>query len=429
MQSIKKLDRLIVFTISISILSIIVNAIVGTILNISLIIIEILVLLYEIKKYGLTIEKREKSIFSIILIVIGCTLIVSILGINLEKSLKTTVLLGGKVILLFFIVILDRNRLKNFKSFIKIFNVFVVFCVLYACIIKFFGNIPQPYVSENGMSIYKQSLYIGGIQLSQYTMGKNINNHSVSSITGNPNSFSYLCAYAIAINITLIQLNKFEKKKYRKYILSILISFCGLLMGGSRTAILMTLIYGGIYDFLIIKSKGESYIKRRQIFIVLGTLIGVTTILYFWIKPQLIINLLDLNGREEVWKIFFDTFKENPLFIAGIGNTIEVISKNLGFELSLHNTYFTCIMELGLIFGSLFIILQFAYIISSIRKIKKCESKEEKELFVLMIGICILFLIQACTEVIIITNNFESLFYYYLLFMQVILRSREKNEG
>lgn len=427
MHKSKKIDGLIVYAISITIISLTVDFIQGIFLNILLILNNLLILVYEIKINGTKVEKSSRNMSIMILSIVAIALVISILGINIIKSIETMVLFGGKILLLFLIIIFDHNKMENFNRFIKVFNFFVIACILYAVIIKFFGTTPQPYISQNGVSIYKQYLTIGNIQLSQFTMGKDINNHAVSSITGNPNAFSYLCAYATMINISLIKLRKIDNRKSKKYIIYLLLCIVGVILGGSRSAILAVAIYLIIYDFLEIKAKGKSYIQQRQVVIFFLAIFIVIAILFISQNMQTIKDVFSLNGREIVWNVFMQTFEKNPLFLSGIGNTIEVVRQELGYEMSLHNTYFTIIMELGLFLGTFFIMAQFGYIISSIKKIKKYQDNKDKELLILAIGVSIILLIQGCTEVFIITNNFISYIYFYLIFIQLILRGEKRN--
>lgn len=429
MNQSRRIDNLIVYAFSVTIISLTINTLQSMLLNIFLILNNIIVLIFEVKANGLIIKKKDANMFVIILSIIMVVLIISIFGINLEKSLKTVIIYLGQVILLFLIFLFDYNKINNFCKFIKIFNIFITICILYALLIKLFGGIPQPYISGNGVSIYKQSLDIGGIHLSQITMGENIKNQSVSSLTGNPNTFSYLCMYAAAINISMINLNKHNKRRIKGYYLLLLLSIFGIFLGGSRTAFIIMGLYLLIYDYISIKSNGENYIKKRQVIICILAIILIGIIILMNKNQDIMKELLDLNGRELVWNIFFKTFENNPLFIAGLGNSTEVVAQSLGYELSMHNTYFTIITELGLFVGTFLIILNFVYVLGSLKKIAYYKGNTlYKELLRLSIGISICILIKGLTEVVIITNNMESYLYFYLIFIQMALRGRREDD-
>lgn len=150
-------------------------------------------------------------------------------------------------------------------------------------------------------------------------------------------------------------------KQYRKYmILAILSSLLSLLTMSRRVLIAIVLYWG----FAFSRSRNS----MPQIIAIVGIAIASWTFSPPEFKERIILTievgskLVDeeeqttdgqmnalMTGRQNIWEIGFDMFKEKPIFGQGYKSTNSYTKENIGHPYKMHNMYLKFLAELGLI--------------------------------------------------------------------------------
>ena len=186
------------------------NVISGIVLM-AIIAIQLLILCFKLKKYNLKMEREIKNITTVIIVMLLITYLIDLLGGYFEYTISTTTLVFASIIVSFLILYYTKNKESTFEKIMQLFIIFVVFLCIYGLVIRVFGERPRAYIDSNGEKIYRQVLTIGPIHLYQKTMGNSAGNFSITSMTDNANTFSYLILYAFIMNLYFLKKYKEQK--------------------------------------------------------------------------------------------------------------------------------------------------------------------------------------------------------------------------
>ncbi len=206
---------------------------------------------------------------------------------------------------------------------------------------------------------------------------------------GYPIYYGYM-SFGLFCSLPSFILFHIERKYYDKKIFLIpeILSILTLLYS-NRNSILVALIFVFVLDFLIKKNNIKKMMKYFVISVVIGVLlINIGNILNF-INNNLNINSYaikaliswsnmstnGLTGRDVIWKNAINELLNNPVIGMGIGG----FHAKYGYYC--HNVILDLYLSLGIIFGSVFIIV-FIY---KIRETYKNNNNYDKQIFLIYI--------------------------------------------
>ena len=417
----KNIDKLTVIAIIIPIILMALNLI-TTLITIGILGVQLAILSIKIKRKDGNITKKEIQILTFVVIFYLFTYIIDLFGNYKESTMITTTLVFINIILNFLIVCFTFNKKETFVFIAKLFVVFVSFLCVYGIVVRILGGTPKPYEVANGETQYRQVVNIGGIQLSQRAMGDSQGRFGVTSLTKNPNTFSYLILYAFIVNMILININKKNNKKNALNYLCMILFLIGVYIAGSRLAIiLIPLSYIGIKIFSI---------KRKKIlsFILIG---GITIVLVAGI--YLILNLdslkfIDLNGRDQLWAIMPEVFDNSLIIGQGLDSSRNIVLEKTGMDLTMFNSYFTMIANYGLIITVIFYVWVIYLVFYYLKKGKNEKDFKVKNLYMLIVMILIIALIQGIVENNILRFSVWNTIYVVLLTLGITIKDKEKEK-
>ena len=413
------IDKLTVVAIIIPIILMALNLI-TTLITIGILGVQLAILSIKIKRRDGNITKKEIQILTFIVIFYLFTYIIDLLGNYRESTVITTTLVFINIILNFLIVCFTFNKKETFLFIAKVFVAFVSFLCIYGLVVRVLGGTPKPYEVTNGETQYRQVVNIGGIQLSQRAMGDSQGRFGVTSLTKNPNTFSYLILYAFVTNMILMNINKENNKKNTLNYLCMLLFLIGVYIAGSRLAIiLIPLSYIGIKIFSIKRKKTLS-------FIIIG---GITIVLVVGIYLLLNIESLkfiDLNGRDQLWAIMPEVFDDSLIIGQGLDSSRNIVLEKTGMDLTMFNSYFTMVANYGLIITVLFYAWGIYLVFYYLKKGKNEKNLKVKNLYILIVIILIIALIQGFVENNILRFSVWNTIYVVLLTLGITIKDEEK---
>ena len=366
-------------------------------------------------------KNKEKKINYIkitiaVVILFLITLIIDVFGDYTESTIVTTIIVFANIILLSIMIGTTEKEISNnvYKKFCVYFFKYVILITMYAIIIRFFGGMPTYYeTTESGSFQYRQVINILGVQFSQIVMGDNSSlGFGVASITENPNTLSYLILFAEIIYIFYLSYNDTKLKK----ILYVIILSIGIIIAGSRLAILLFILFFIVRIFFISKLDINENKEKSLFKIIVG--IAIITILFLILSlgKYNILESLDLNGRENIWEVAFEEIKSNTLDANGLGSADEILKDKLKTETSMHNIYLKLILEYGIIITSIFIIYNIYILIKSVKLLLKITNEEDSNRILLQILIFMTILIIGLSESTIMTLSIYNILYFYNIF-------------
>lgn len=372
--------------------------------------IQLIGILYYLKEDKLLLTRIQKSMINFLLILFVLVVCMVMFSQYRSETLITTILVFINIIFICVINFLDKDG-RISKNIIKYFFIFIIFLAVYGIILRIFGTEPTT-STINGVTRSRQFLRIGNITLSQIVMGKPNENYGIASLTPNPNSLSYFLIYALIINTVYTQTKKVKKqKKVLNFILYIVIIF-GIILAGSRLAIILIPIAYLVPKILFMKNK-----KKISFIILLAISIILLILLYLLLIDFPILESIDLNGRDLLWSNVPRIISDHMILGEGVGSSILILEDMLGVEqASMHNTYFVMISDFGLLFTVITCILIIITVIKNIKRVIKNEySITKQQQIVLAISMIILILLQGMSESTIFTLSVPSILFFYML--------------
>ena len=354
-----------------------------------------------------------KIILSIIIFFVF-TLIIDFFAEYTSETIITTIIVFTNIILLSIMIGTVEKKLDNeiYIKFCKYFFIFVIIICLYAIIIRYFGGIPTYYdASEDGSIQYRQSVNIFGINFSQIVIpDRNISlGYGVASITGNPNTLSYLILFAEIIYLFFLERKDTKIKK----VLYIAILTMTILMANSRLAVLLYMMMLIIRIFFISKLKTSADKKYSLMKISIGVALMIISFLILNMGKINIWEQIDFNGRNDMWNVALEEIKNNPLKMNGLGASGEILKIKLGKEISMHNTYLDFALNYGIFILFVFIIYNILLIVNSIRNLLASTNEKDIRRILVQIIFLIVLLIIGLSEGTVMTFSIYNLLYFY----------------
>lgn len=204
--------------------------------------------------------------------------------------------------------------------------------------------------------------------------------YTPKSFFAQKNQFAYFLFPCIISCVILLVRNK-------KMIFKILYFFCILLflfnivLSASRTGLVVTLLFLGLYLLLNDRMK---ILQKVIVIAILGVLgiIGIFSLYKY--NPELLMNKLirvdsvkTLTGRTKIWNIALDVAKENPetvLFGAGRFKGVEAVQNAKIKVTQFHNTYIEFFVSGG-IMEVIYFISIYIFVFVKMIKSKKLDKK------------------------------------------------------
>ena len=382
----------------------------GDMIILFILVLPLLGVLYNVKKNGGKLILRGKNIFIFITIFFIFTLVVDLLGGYYEETIKTTFLVFGSIYTTILMILSDPDPKETFLHFTKYLKRYVLFLVFYGLIIRFFGDTPVLYNISNNLVEYRQYCSILGIPFYQLVIGDSLIKYGICSLTGNPNTLSYLCVFAFAIVIAM------EKMSIKK-IVEIIFLLLGVCFSGSRLAIILCGLFIVIGIVLIQKIDSKEFKKRWDITLLCIGIIFILTILtlvLFDFKISNVTEQIDLNGREIMWGAAKNAIEDNFFLASGLGGSEFIIKEYTDSTLAMHNSYLELMVNYGIIFPILFIGCNLYLLIVTIKMIKELEREERRMFFCQWLILICLFVI-AFAESVFMNFSIGNLLYFYVL--------------
>ena len=256
---------------------------------------QIFYIVMKISKKGLKLSKKQKQFLIFLLILISMIFLMAAFGKYAEETVVTTTLVFSMCLCIILVAWLDKEN-KNAYIILKGFLFFAAFLAIYGIILRFFGSTPVIY-NINGVSQSRQTLTIGPFYFSQRVMGASSSSYGIASLTPNPNSLSYYLLYAIIINQSLIKLDKVKNVKHIIYYFFYGLFVLGIIIAGSRLAILLIPVTYIIPRIFLMKNSMQNKIT-------LLILISIVAVVFICVIVNVdLFNMINLNGREAMWSV------------------------------------------------------------------------------------------------------------------------------
>lgn len=320
---------------------------------------------FNLSNTSYKIYNNHKFILCFVILII-ISYLLCLTSIDILSSLKTTTIILGSSLLFLLVLMTNLNASQDIIKSFKFIIMFSAFLCIYGLVIRILGE--QYIIDIDGSGNYIQRLSLGNITLSQSACGDKYFNFMVGSLTGNPNTLSYLSLFSIAM-LSLCKI------KFWKKMLLYIILIIGIFISGSRMALVSLILFGLYKIFLKIKSR-----KLLAFYIVLLLILAIILILNFQIIYKDILSI-DLNGRNESWTYLIKTF---PLIGSGLGNDILKLH-DIGINSSTHNSYISLITNYGIFLSVIILFIMFLIILHT-KKIKSNQLVNTcKALFILLL--------------------------------------------
>lgn len=204
--------------------------------------------------------------------------------------------------------------------------------------------------------------------------------YTPKSFFAQKNQFAYFLFPCIISCIILLVRNKKMIFKIL-YFLCILLFLFNIVLSASRTGLVVTLLFFGLYLLLNDRMK----ISQKVIVIaILGVLSILGIFALYKYNPELLMNKLiradsvkTLTGRTKIWNVALDVAKENPetvLFGAGRFKGVEAVQNAKMKVTQFHNTYIEFFVSGGIMEVIYFISIYIFVFVKMIRS-KKLDKK------------------------------------------------------
>lgn len=283
-------------------------------------------------------------------------LVISTLSIIYSIDKEETINFIFMLVCCIILKILIHNSDYTGKYIIKIFYTFstihVIFTLLYKINPNFMINICRKILSPISFNT----------NIIQYNEGY------IAGITGQVG----VNVFYISIFIGII-FSKFLYKKKNNVlnILGLVMGFYALTLTGKRGVLIASLISCLLLVIIMKKNTKQGIIKILLVVLLVSILAVVFINLQntngMISKFKAFQNSQDItNGREEIWRITIENFKNNMIFGSG-ANSVAKISGDLS-----HNIYIQLLSDLGIIGFTIFII---AFIVTFYQSIKLLRNK------------------------------------------------------
>lgn len=320
----------------------------------------------------LPFEEALAGSFGSILRIIGISLIIVIIAAYYRNGLfmpKYNVPIVLWTLYMFFSVIWS-DSFQWWSYFMRIYIVQIALL----CVIEF---VP---VERLNIDFVKKMLMIGGFVASSIIIlfptgsGFTADGRRTVMLLGSvldPNVVASIILLGVHVAISSF----FQRQKGTRYLLITVWQMAGVLMTGSRGALIAFVIGFGVELFLNLSRKGE---RKKAIVLVVASVVAVMVLLAVLPENLLLMRfskdtILGLNefrsgahNRYTIWLNAIQLIKKKPIFGYGCGNFFSAIA-TVYRQCASHNLYILLIVEGGII-GLLFFLTYVGRLIKSLFK-------------------------------------------------------------
>lgn len=303
-----------------------------------------------------TIDRREFAIYAGLMMIVICQ-IICLLAFSENEILSNTVKFAFQTIGM--LLLIKVNRIDE-RTVYRI-CIFIV-CLAFVSIVE--GGF-EIFAGFNLYSIYGQG------ELSDWLEWMSVSGTSLwrtKSTFANPLIYSS----AMVLSLTCVEYIRLYVKNTFIPIVLISVLAIGMLMGGSRSSIVIL----GVYLIYYVKN---SNVNQKLLFIIGIFIAGI--IICRYLDLSLILERFSeynadnsMEHRFSAYGVFFEIFGKYFLFGCGLGNTYTILQKHISGNFST-NTFDNAFMDFGLgvgIIGMLAMIIIFKNV-ADICKDKECR--------------------------------------------------------
>ncbi|KUO75661.1 MAG: hypothetical protein APF81_10080 [Desulfosporosinus sp. BRH_c37] len=189
---------------------------------------------------------------------------------------------------------------------------------------------------------------------------------------------------AVIMNIALALTwgNYFTKSASNKKMLVLMfILYIALMLTGKRTLFAISVIIP--IFFIMVSKQGKRKIYIIGATVVLGIILyllstNIDALSNLLLRFQDSDDYLTMNGRERLWEVAINMFKDNPIYGSGIGS-YNAIANDSGIRFGngdlwiyqAHNVYYQIFAETGIIGGTIYLSLLSSVFISAFKLFKR----------------------------------------------------------
>lgn len=349
---------------------------------------------------------RKQVILLISITVLNFFMLLSVLTYSSTSALLEAFLQIVPNYTIFFLVIADQNERQTFNFISKIIICMTSILSIVGLMIHFFGDIHF----VEGKYVETYSLF--GVNFTQRIVGYEQGQTRISSLTSNPNTL----AWFILLTILLIFYHLILKQKHRLILVLLLgVNLIALFSTSSRSSLIS--LFLGIFIFLAFYMSQKNYI-----YLVITTL----TILLFNINKILGSSKFRLNdglsSRNIIWEKIMQSVDERIFYGIGLGSAGQLILGD--FSTSTHNIYLSIFAEIGLLGLLCFIFIWFFGVYNCGYQL--IIKKNKDLLYILIISILLSLFVHQFFEAQLLTFNFLSFFWWYLIVLSATLKKSKE---
>lgn len=263
-------------------------------------------------------------------------------GVHTELILQRSLMVFVPSLLLFTVVLSDREPLQTFCKIVWFISWFGVFLAFVGLLIYFAGEI----VWVDGQQI--GALRFGPLYLEQSIYGGVAPFYRISSLTGNPNTLAALLDNSLVATLALFLTGAMRRLQFSIFMA---IQSLALVLTFSRNGVgvaLLTLV-------LLYVLSAQRFSLRFVRTTLVCTLMTVLVMLFLQFAPPSITTGVEqrlsagLNFRDEIWAPLLTSIVDKPLTGVGFGVSSEAILAIHNIELGAHNAHIGVLAEVGVI--------------------------------------------------------------------------------
>lgn len=383
-------------------------------LVLELLILSIWIYIIIFKEKCFYMPNLRSNIYLYLTILVG--LIASLFAFYPLNSAITICIIGIGILyyILFF------NKFYNDKNFEKL-NIYLNINIITSIIL----------IICQILIIITGALKIGDIQINGFY--KDYTGYMITSLFANPNTFGmYLTIglYSCMIKMTI----RSGKKLYNT--MNIIIFIIGIIMSGSRTALISTALVMFLYIIFVsdmINKAKVIFEKNKKVIMIIFSIVVLLAIIFL-----LKINFTEIpifekftggsRGRTEKWIGVWKLIKENNILF-GVGNIDSIQDPYYSGLAHTHNAYVNMALRGGLLLlisYLMYILSTFKYIYKNVKKLNTIKLNLVKTMTIIIIG---LLTTQMFEMGILFTNvtYFGSIFFMLLMAYIYVVIDKSNN--
>lgn len=340
------------------------------------------------------------------IILISSALVINIYRLNLIKGLSTiAVLLLVFLVVLYnsYSIIMDFNGIivdMGERSRILLMQAFPGFLL----VLLLFWKISRPAFGVAMASVGLIATIYAGIAVYAFITETTelwdfslVSFNRFQSILNNPNAFGELCFIGFVALLYLIIVIDSTIAKIAISPLTVLL-LLGIVLSGSRTALLMTIIFSGV-----ILAYYNYHERKQRVYLIVTFVLAIMLVVYlaFGGFPELIDHIradFDTSGRDKIWYNILKIISDDGLKGIGYGNLTYVYNERFRVLTSAHNMYLGIYAELGFIGFSLILLWLVFVFVGTHNRIIVPQTDRNRKYLIVANALLIAFLVGQMTE-------------------------------